>query len=253
MKLKGKVALITGGGSGIGEATAKLFTKEGASVVITGRRKEKLEHVVRAITQSGNRASASSGSVTNDADIRAAVDLTVRTYGKIDILVNNAGNVLHTGWLHEMSDQAWSESLDVFLTGVFRMCRAIIPHMMKNQSGSIINISTIAAVYAIPGWFAHPYAAAKAGVNILTKTIAIQYAGHKIRCNAICPAGVDTPILDGLKSNPKVWESFNASYPLGRVGRPEEIAQAALYLASDESAWTTGTIITLDGGMTAKT
>lgn len=252
MRLKEKVALITGGGSGIGKSTAGLFAKEGAAVVITGRRKERLEEVVSAITRSGGHAIAAPGSVTNDTEVRAAVELTVRTYGRIDILVNNAGNLIHSGWLHEMSDQAWTESLDVFLNGVFRTCRAVIPHMIKNQGGSIVNVSATASTFAIPGFYAHAYAASKAGVNILTRTIAIQYASHKIRCNAICPAGVDTSLLDALRADPKVWKSFNASYPLGRVGRPEEIAQAILYLASDEAAWTTGTIVTLDGGITAK-
>ena len=252
MRLKEKVALITGGGTGIGKSTAELFAKEGAAVVITGRRKEKLEEVVSTITRSGGHAAAAPGSVTNDAEVRAAVELAVRTYGRIDILVNNAGNLIHSGWLHEMSDQAWTESLDVFLNGVFRTCRAVIPYMIKNQGGSIINISATASMFAIPGFYAHAYAASKAGVNILTRTIAIQYASHKIRCNAICPAGVDTSLLDALRADPKVWKSFNASYPLGRVGRPEEIAQAILYLASDEAAWTTGTIMTLDGGITAK-
>jgi len=252
MRLKGKVALITGGGSGIGKSTAGLFAKEGAAVVITGRRKEKLEEVVSTITRSGGHALPAPGSVTNDAEVRAAVELTVRTYGKIDILVNNAGNLIHSGWLHEMSDQAWTESLDVFLNGVFRTCRAVIPYMIKNQGGSIVNVSATASTFAIPGFYAHAYAASKAGVNILTRTIAIQYASYKIRCNAICPAGVDTSLLDALRADPKVWKSFNASYPLGRVRRPEEIAQAILYLASDEAAWTTGTIVTLDGGITAK-
>lgn len=252
MRLKGKVALITGGGSGIGASTARLFAGEGASVVITGRHRDKLDQVVQDIVKAGGKAAAVAGSVTNDAEVRAACDHAARTYGKIDILVNNAGNVLHSGYLHEMSDEAWTETLDVFLYGVFRTCRAVIPYMLKNQGGSIVNISTVAAMYAIPGFFAHPYAAAKAGVNILTRTIAIQYAAQKIRCNAVCPAGVDTPILDGLRADPKVWESFNASYPAGRIGRPEEIAHAVAYLASDEAAWTTGTILTLDGGLTAK-
>lgn len=252
MRLEGKVALVTGGGSGIGAATARLFAQEGAAVVITGRRHACLEEVVREITQSGGRACSAPGSITSDHDVRAAARCAVETYGKIDILVNNAGNVLHTGWLHEMSDEAWQETLDVFLHGVFRMCRAVIPHMMQNSGGAIVNISTIASMYAIPGFFAHPYAAAKGAVNILTRTIAIQYAPHKIRCNAVCPAGVDTPILDPLKADPQIWNSFNASHPLGRVGQPEEVAQAVLYLASGEAAWLTGVLLTMDGGLTAK-
>lgn len=252
MKLKGKVALITGGGSGIGESTARLMAREGAAVVLTGRREENLKNVAREITRSGGKASAVVGSVTSERDVRAAVEAALATYGRIDVLVNNAGNLIHTGWLHEMSDEEWSQPLDVFLNGVFRTCRAVIPHMLGNPGGSIVNVSTVSAMRAIPGFYAHSYASAKAGVNILTKNIAIQYADRKIRCNAVCPAAVDTAMLDGLRADPKVWESFNASYPIGRVGRPEEIARAIAYLASDEAAWVTGSILTMDGGITAK-
>lgn len=252
MKLQGKVALITGGGSGIGEATARLMAREGAAVVVTGRQEQKLRNVVDQIVGDGGQAVAAAGSVTSDRDVRAAVEMARARFGKIDVLVNNAGNLVHAGWLHEMSDETWSQTLDVFLNGVFRACRAVIPHMLKNQGGSIVNVSTISAMVAVPGFYAHAYASAKAGVNILTKNIAVQYAGQKIRCNAVCPAAVDTPMLDGLRADPKVWESFNASYPIGRVGTPNEIAVAIAYLASDDAGWVTGTILTMDGGMTAK-
>jgi NAD(P)-dependent dehydrogenase (short-subunit alcohol dehydrogenase family) len=154
--------------------------------------------------------------------------------------------------LHETTDQVWNDTIDLFLTSVFRFSRAVIPHLLKQGSGSIVNISTVAALKAMPGFPAHAYAAAKAGVNMLTKTIAIQYATQGIRCNAICPAGVDTPGVASLTSDAKQRAGFDAMHPVGRMGRPEEIAHAAVYFASEESAWTTGSILSVDGGVTAQ-
>ncbi len=253
MRFRGKVAVITGGGSGIGEATARLMAADGAVVILTGRREEKLAAVAREIREAGGKADAVAGSVTSDGDVRAAVELAVNRHGGIHVLVNNAGSFIEAGWLHETSDQGWTQTLDVFLNGTFRTCRAAIPHMQAGGGGAIVNVSSVSALVAVPGFFAHAYACAKAGVNILTRNIAIQYAEFGIRCNAVCPAAVDTTMLDGLRADAKVWEAFNASYPVGRVGRPDEIARAIAYLASEEAAWVTGTVLTLDGGITAKT
>jgi NAD(P)-dependent dehydrogenase (short-subunit alcohol dehydrogenase family) len=252
MRLKNKTVIVTGGGSGIGEAIALRFAQEGARVAITGRRKEALERVAKAIELAGGHALALPGSVTNEADVRLAVEATLRSFGRIDVLVNNAGNLFHAGPLHETTDQVWNDTIDLFLTSVFRFSRAVIPHLLKQGSGSIVNISTVAALKAMPGFPAHAYAAAKAGVNMLTKTIAIQYATQGIRCNAICPAGVDTPGVASLTSDAKQRAGFDAMHPVGRMGRPEEIAHAAVYFASEESAWTTGSILSVDGGVTAQ-
>ncbi|OGW62810.1 MAG: hypothetical protein A2638_06795 [Nitrospirae bacterium RIFCSPHIGHO2_01_FULL_66_17] len=252
MRLKNKTAIVTGGGSGIGEAIARRFAQEGARVAMTGRRKEALERVAKAIELAGGHALALPGSVTNEADVRLAVEATLRSFGRIDVLVNNAGNLFHAGPLHETTDQVWNDTIDLFLTSVFRFSRAVIPHLLKQGSGSIVNISTVAALKAMPGFPAHAYAAAKAGVNMLTKTIAIQYATQGIRCNAICPAGVDTPGVASLTSDAKQRAGFDAMHPVGRMGRPEEIAHAAVYFASEESAWTTGSILSVDGGVTAQ-
>jgi NAD(P)-dependent dehydrogenase (short-subunit alcohol dehydrogenase family) len=252
MRLKSKVAIVTGGSSGIGEAIARLFAKEGAKVTITGRRKEKLEEVVETITQAGGQALDVPGSVTVEADVQNAVTSTIRTFGRIDILVNNAGNLFYAGPLHETEDKVWDETLDIFLKGVFRFTRAVIPQMLKQGGGSIINISTVVGLKAMPGFSAHAYSAAKGGVVMLTKTVAIEYAKNKIRCNCICPAGVDTPGVASFVTDPKNREWFNAIHPIGRMGKPEEIAQAAVYFASDEAAWTTGAIMPVDGGIMAQ-
>jgi len=252
MRLNKKVAIVTGGGSGIGEAIARSFAKEGARVVITGRRKEALEKVVEGISKAGGDAIAIPGSVTAEADVQKAVQSSLKTFGQIDILVNNAGNLFHAGPLHETTDEVWDETIDIFLKGVFRFTRAVIPPMIQQGGGSIINISTVAALKALPGFPAHAYAAAKAGVNMLTKTIAIEYAKASIRCNAVCPAGVDTPGVASMISDPKMRAWFDAMHPLGRMGMPQEIAEAVLYFASDESRWTTGSILTVDGGVMAQ-
>ena len=251
MRLDKKIALVTGGGTGIGEAIAKAFAREGAKVAITGRRKEELGRVVKDITQSGGHALALQGSVTNDSDIRSAVEATVRTFGRLDILVNNAGNLFYAGPLHETSDQIWDETFDVFMKGTFRFIRAAIPVMLKQGGGSILNVSTVAGMKAIPFFQAHAYQAAKAGVNMLTKSVAVEYAKQGIRCNCICPAGVLTAPVQEMLKDPKAKALFEGIHPMGRLGQPEEIAQAAIYFASDESHWTTGSILTVDGGVMA--
>lgn len=252
MRLTDKVAIVTGGGTGIGEAIAKAFAKEGAKVVVTGRRKEELERVVRDIERAGGRALAAPGSVTQEADVQSAVASTVRAFGRIDVLVNNAGNLFYAGPLHETSDQIWNDTLDLFLTGTFRFTRAIIPHMQKQGGGSIINISTTAALKAMSFFPGHAYQAAKAGVVMFTKTVAVHYAKDKIRCNCICPAAVETPGVADWVKDPQTRAMLDGIHPLGRMGKADEIAPPAVYFASDESQWTTGAILPIDGGVMAQ-
>jgi len=251
MRLENKVAIVTGGGSGIGEAIAKVFTREGAKVAITGRRKNELDRVVRKIEGQGGQSLALPGSVTNESDVRDAVATTVRTFGRLDILVNNAGSLFHAAPLHETPDRIWDETFDVFMKGTFRFIRAGIPQMLQQGGGSILNISTVGGLKAIPGFEAHAYQAAKAGVIMLTRTMALHYAKQNIRCNCICPAGVVTPGAAGVLEDPQTKAWFEGLHPLGRLGQPEEIAEAAIYFASDESRWTTGSILTVDGGVMA--
>ncbi len=251
MRLEHKVALVTGGGTGIGEAIAKAFAREGAKIAITGRRKEELARVVQDIAQRGGHALALQGSVTNEQDVQNAIATTVRTFGRLDILVNNAGNLFYAGPLHETTDQIWDETFDIFLKGTFRFIRATIPQMLKQGGGSIINMSTVAGLKAIPFFQAHAYQAAKAGVNMLTKSVAVEYAKQGVRCNCICPAGVLTPPVQEMLKDPKAKALFENIHPMGRLGQPEEIAEAAIYFASDESRWTTGSILPIDGGVMA--
>ncbi len=246
-RLTGKVALITGGTAGIGEAIAKLFAAEGAAVVLTGRRKGELERVVRDIERSNGRAIAVAGSVTDETHVRAAVRQAVQTYGQLDILVNNAGVGEFGKRIHETDDTTWAQVLDVNLTGVFRMTRAAVPHMMQ-RGGSIINISSIASLVGIPALPA--YAASKGALDALTRSIAVDYAKDNIRCNVVNPGLIDTPMAAPLMANPDMLQPILSHYAIRRAGTPEEVAHLVVYLASDEAAWVTGSTFPIDGGMT---
>jgi NAD(P)-dependent dehydrogenase (short-subunit alcohol dehydrogenase family) len=241
MRLVNKVAIVIGGGTGIGAAIARLFAKEGAQVTITGRRQEVLARMVDAISQSGGHAFAAPGSVTEEADVQHAVHTTLERFGRVDILVNNAGSTPNAGPLHDMTDKTWDETMDVFLRGVFRFSRAVIPPMVRQGGGAIVNIASVLGLKAVPGVPVHAYAAAKAGVVMLTKTIAIHYAQAKIRCNCIAPAIVETPLMASLGRRsishamsrsglPGAYSpSMAASWPSERVVRPTHVpcAEAA--------------------------
>ncbi len=249
MKLNGKVAIITGGGTGIGEATAKLFADQGAQVVITGRRKEVLESVAKAILASGGKVLTVSGSVTDEAHVQSAVDQAVRTFGKIDVLINNAATGVFDKQLHEMTDQEWQDILDTNLTGVFRITRAVIPHML-GRGGAIVNVSSVAGLVGIPKLAA--YSSTKGALLALTRCLAIEYAKEKIRCNCVCPALVDTPMAAGAIADPEMNAMMMAAHPIGRFGTPDDVARMLLYLASDDASWVTGSVFTIDGGWTAQ-
>ena len=246
-RLAGKVALITGGNAGIGEAVAKLFAKEGAAVVITGRRKPELERVVREIEQDKGKALAIAGSVTDETHVRTSVKQTVRTFGRLDILVNNAGIGEFGKRVHETDDDTWTQVLDVNLTGVFRMTRAAVPEMLQG-GGSIVNISSIASLVGIPSL--PVYAASKGALDALTRSIAVDYAKEGIRCNVVNPGLIDTPMAAPLMANPDMLQPILSHYAIRHPGRPEEVAYLVLYLASDEAAWVTGGTFPIDGGMT---
>ncbi len=247
-RLKGKVAVVTGGNAGIGEAIAARFAEEGAAIVVTGRRIAELDRVVRDILGRQGRALAVAGSVTDERHVREVVGRAIETFGRVDVLVNNAGIGDFGKRLHEMDDVTWNNVLDVNLTGAFRMMRAIIPHMLTQQSGSILNISSIASLVGIP--LLPAYATSKGGMDALSRAVAIDYAKDGIRCNVINPGLIDTPMAAPLMANPEQLEPILSHYPIRRPGKPEEVAHMAVYLASDEAAWVTGGTFRLDGGMT---
>src|SRR5262245_14631476 len=249
MRLAGKVALVTGGGVGIGAAVAKLFAEEGAAVVITGRRKEALDDLLADIERKNGRALAVTGSVTDETHVRSAIDQAVRTFGKLNVLVNNAAIGAFGKVLHEVDDATWNDVLDINLTGVFRVTRATVPQMLKAGGGSIVNVSSVGGLIGF--WGSSPYGTTKGGLEIFTRCVAMDYAQHGIRCNSVCPGLVDTPMSAPLLNNPEMRADALAAYPISRVGTPEEVAKLILYLASDESSWVTGSSFTIDGGLTA--
>jgi len=249
MKLNGKVAIITGGGTGIGEATAKLFAAQGAYVILTGRRQDALESVAKNIIASGGKVLTVSGSVTDETHVQSVVEQTMRTFGKIDLLVNNAALGGFGVRLHEITDQTWHNTLDTNLTGVFRMTRAVIPHML-GRGGAIVNVSSVAGLVGFSGSAA--YSSTKGALVALTRVLAIEYAQEKIRCNSVCPALVETPMAAEVLTDPDRRALMTAAHPIGRIGTPDDVARMLLYLASDDASWVTGSVFTIDGGLTAQ-
>ena len=249
MRVAGKVAIVTGANVGIGAAVAKVLAEEGAAVVITGRRKDLLDQVVLDIQRKKGRALAVAGSVTDESHVRSVVDQCVRTFGALHILVNNAGIGAFGKLLHELDEATWHEMLDVNLTGVFRMTRAAVPVMLKHGGGSIINMSSVGGVIGFSGSAA--YGTSKGGLELFTKCVAMDYAQDGIRCNSVCPGLIDTPMAAPLLNNPDMKAEVLATYPIRRVGTPEEVAKMVLYLASDDASWVTGSSFMIDGGLTA--
>ncbi|HEU4683379.1 MAG TPA: SDR family oxidoreductase [Nitrospira sp.] len=248
-RLAGKVSVITGGNAGIGESIAKLFAREGSAVVVTGRRKDELDRVVGEISACQGRAVAVAGSVTDECHAREVARVALDSFGKIDVLINNAGVGSFGKRLHDLSDEEWGHVLDVNMTGVFRMTRAILPAMLKQASGSIVNISSIASLVGIP--MLPAYAASKGALDALTRAMAIDYAKDGIRCNVVNPGLVDTPMAAPLMANAEQLGPILDHYLIRRPGKPLEIAEMVLYLASDQAAWVTGGTFRIDGGMTA--
>jgi NAD(P)-dependent dehydrogenase (short-subunit alcohol dehydrogenase family) len=256
-RLDGKRALITGAGSGIGEAIARLFAAQGSQVIVADVQTEAAERVTTSIADQGGSASALTLDVADEAQVCAAFDRVANQYGRLDILVNNAG-ISHVGSILETSLEDWERLLRVNAGGVFLCAREALRHMLQQDptGGVIINMSSVAAMIGLERRL--PYSASKGAVLALTRSIAIDFVGEGIRCNAICPGTVHTPFVEGyLKRNfpgeeDAVRQTLHARQPIGRMGQPEEIAAAALYLASDEAAFVTGSALVIDGGWTAK-
>ena len=251
-KLAGKVALVTGAGSGIGEAIAMLFAQEGARVAVVDIDLASAERVARAAAD-GTDTLALAADVSQVEDVHAMIERVVERFGRIDVLCNNAG-IGVAAVCHRTTEGDWDRVLAVDLKGVFLGCKYAIPHMLASGGGVICNTSSVAGQVGVLNRAA--YCAAKAGVLGLTKSIAIDYADKGIRCNAVLPATVDSPWIGKIISqqpDPDAQRKLmEARQPLGRMGRPDEIAQAVLYLCSDDSAFITGTGLVIDGGLTAR-
>ena len=253
MRLKDKVALVTGGGTGIGRATALVFAKEGAKVAVTGRRKEPLEETVSEIESSGRQAIMVQGDVSVAKDAAEMVNKTVKSFGRLDILVNNAGVSYKPGGTVETDEDGWDVVMDINAKGVFLVSRYATPELEKTR-GNIINTGSIFGLLGIPKDLA--YCASKGAVVNMSRSMALDLAGKHIRVNCICPGIVDTALVrESIKrfgDDDTVLQAFQAEHPIGRLGQPEDIAYACLYLASDEASWVTGAVLPVDGGYTAK-
>jgi len=249
MRLQDKVALITGGTSGIGEATVILFAKEGASVAITGRNEKRGHAVANQILQRGGKAIFIRTDVRKAAECRRAVDETLNSFGKLDILFNNAG-VFYPQTAIECSEEEWDLQIDINLKGTFLMSKFALPGMIQQGGGVIINNSSGWGI--VGGDKAVAYCASKGGVVLLTKAMAIDHGRQGIRVNRICPGDVDTPMLpEDARMRGLKWENYLAgcaNRPLGRIGTTDEIAKAVLFLASDDSSFMTGAALVVDGG-----
>jgi meso-butanediol dehydrogenase/(S,S)-butanediol dehydrogenase/diacetyl reductase len=252
MKLKDKVAIITGGGTGIGSAIAQRFIAEGAKVCIAGRRKEKLEQVASGFSKES--VIICPGDVSKYEDVKRMVTTALTFGGKIDILVNNAASDA-PGSITELSPEQWRHVVEINLTGPFLLMKETIPHMIKNGGGSIINIASIGGLRCMPG--APAYGSSKAGLILLTQQAALEYGPFRVRCNVICPGATRTTMLEEAVSEIAkgtgtdlngILDRFSAHIPLRRVAQSSEIAGACYFLASEDSSFVTGAVLVVDGG-----
>lgn len=246
--LKRKVAIVTGASSGIGHATAQLFAKEGATVVVAARRQPELKALIESIKKEGGHAVAIAGDVSEESFARKLVEETIEQFGQLDIAFNNAGILGPMGSVTEMSKTDWNQVIETNLTSAFMAAKYQLPAMLSGGCGSLIFTSSFVGYTAgMPGMAA--YAASKAGLIGLTQVLASEYGSQNIRVNALLPGGTDTAAAQEFANTPDALEFVANLHAMKRIAKPEEIAQSALYLASDASSFTTGSALLVDGGI----
>ena len=249
-RLEGKVALISGGAQGQGESEVRLFAKEGAKIVFGDIIDAKGKKVEAEINEAGGVAKYVHLDVTDENDWNSAAKLLSKLYGKLDILVNNAGIAMAGKNLEEVTSEEWDRIQEVNSKGVFLGVKAALPYMKASGGGSIVNISSMAGIVGVPGIAA--YAASKGAVRLLTKSIAVEYGAHNIRCNSVHPGYIETEMISGLLANSEAMTNRLAITPLGIFATAHDVALSVLYLASDESRYVTGSELVIDGGITAQ-
>jgi 3-oxoacyl-[acyl-carrier protein] reductase len=249
--IKDKVAIVTGAGGGVGKAISKRLSTEGCKVIMLGRDRTKLQ---KAASEIGNKKNTMTviADITKEAEVLSAIDQTINSFDKIDILVNNAGIINDPMAFHEMSEDQWDDLVKTNLFGMFRMTKSIIPIMMKNGGGSIVNISSVLGIRSIPRVPLSVYAVTKAGVIMFTRSIAVEYGQYKIRCNCVAPSTIRSSIIEPYLQDEEAKKLLESTFPLHVIGEPEDISGAVAYLCSDDSKWVTGTVMMVDGGLSAK-
>jgi 3-oxoacyl-[acyl-carrier protein] reductase len=249
--MKGKVAIVTGAGGGVGRAIAKRLASEGCKVVLLGRNMAKLQKVASEIGDKKNVMTVVAD-ITKEAEVLSAIEQTISSFDRIDFLVNNAGTINDPVLFHEMTDDQWNELVETNLIGTFRMTKAVIPVMMKSGIGSIVNISSVLGIRSIPSVPLTLYSATKAGVIMFTKSIAVEYGQYGLRCNCVCPSTIKSSIIEPYLQDENAKRVLESTFPMRKIGEPEDIAGAVAYLFSDDAKWVTGTVLIVDGGVTAK-
>jgi NAD(P)-dependent dehydrogenase (short-subunit alcohol dehydrogenase family) len=252
MRLRDKVCFVTGGGSGMGRVAAETFCREGARVAVADLTDAEGESAAAAARATGGDAFFVHCDVTREADVRGAIAATVERYGRLDVLYNNAGIMLEQDRsVVDTEEAVWDRTLAVNVKGIYLCCKHGIPEMVRGGGGSVINIASFVALVgcSVPQ---DAYTASKGAVIALTKSLAVQFAPHGVRSNAICPGPIETPLMTAwLLSDPEARELRLSRNPTGRFGRPEDVVAAGLYLASDESTWTNGAVLVIDGGISS--
>lgn len=249
-RLENKVVIITGAAGGMGKIEAMLFAKEGANVMATDNQTDKLEKWVNEFNKKeGLKIEYMAHDVSSEKDWQRVVNETIELYNHINILVNNAGIFPPFLEIEKTDKKIWDEVISIDLTGVFLGCKAVIPYMKKIGGGSIVNISSIAGM---AGGAGVAYSAAKGGIRLITKDLAVEYGESNIRVNSIMPGAIITPMIEGLLKDDETAKNLKKMSALGRVGKPEEVAYGALFLASDEASFVTGSDLVIDGGCLAK-
>jgi 3-oxoacyl-[acyl-carrier protein] reductase len=250
--IKGKVAIVTGAGGGVGKAISKRLSSEGCKVIMLGRDRTKLQ---KAASEIGNKKNTMTviADITKEAEVLSAIDQTINSFDKIDILVNNAGIINDPMPFHEMSEDQWDNLVNTNLFGMFRMTKAVIPVMMESGGGgNIVNVSSVLGIRSIPRVPLSVYAVTKAGVIMFTKSIAVEYGQYKIRCNCVAPSTIRSSIIEPYLQDEEAKKLLESTFPLHVIGEPEDISGAVAYLCSDDSKWVTGTVMMVDGGLSAK-
>ena len=247
-RLEGKTAFVTGSASGIGRAIATLFAREGALVTVADYNEEEGVETAELIAKEGGRARFIRTDVTSEENVRESIDKTVNDSGRLDVLVNDAG-IVHMAGAIDTTLEDWERVMNVNLRGMFFCCKHGIPHMLKNGGGAIVSIASIGSLVSVPAHAA--YNASKGGVVALSRQMAVDYGPSNVRINCICPTATDTPLIRKAGANSRALRAIAESHPLRRIAQPEDIAYAALFLASDEARCITGAVLPVDAGWTA--